>query len=303
MAHHSIGDRVEVRWKAGLFAAKVAHVHPTGQVDAVYDIDGSVGICLTVEQHGLRLLKGGGTRPKKACVVDGCPRKAYCKGQLCMKHGGTPCSVDGCTSKAIARGLCKKHRVHLGECLREGCTTPAQKGGSLWCSTHTAKPPCTDPDCESPQILGKFVCVKHGANGNCTTDGCPSNAATRRGKCHKHDSKTVACSVEGCNTNGNARGLCRKHGTKKICSFNNCTTAVQPICRPVPQARRWQQESVRGERVHHHRSSSGCLHQAWRKRNVHVWRVHHQRIRWISALRKTRRRKEAVLRDGLHHHL
>lgn len=31
----------------------------SGKVDAVYDIDGSVGVFLTVEEHGLKLLGEG----------------------------------------------------------------------------------------------------------------------------------------------------------------------------------------------------------------------------------------------------
>ena len=67
MAGYLIGDRVEVRWQAKPFAAKVLHVHSSGKVDAVYDIDGSVGVFLTVEAHGLKLLgdeerKGGRRR-------------------------------------------------------------------------------------------------------------------------------------------------------------------------------------------------------------------------------------------------
>ena len=55
MADYSIGDRVEVRWQAGLFDAAVIHVHSNGKVDVKYDIDGSVGIFLTSEAHGLKL--------------------------------------------------------------------------------------------------------------------------------------------------------------------------------------------------------------------------------------------------------
>ena len=40
MADYSIGDRVEVRWQANVFHAKVIHVHSPGKVDVVYDIDG-----------------------------------------------------------------------------------------------------------------------------------------------------------------------------------------------------------------------------------------------------------------------
>ena len=70
MADCSIGDRVEVRWEAEAFDATVIHVHSAGKVDVVYDVDGSVGIFLTVEEHGLKLLgdaekKGGGGRRRK----------------------------------------------------------------------------------------------------------------------------------------------------------------------------------------------------------------------------------------------
>ena len=97
---------------------------------------------------------------EKFCVVGGCPNIANFKG-LCRKHGGTPCSVDGCSTKAVARGLCSK-QGSLGEYLRAGCTTPAVKKGRL-CGKHTVKLSCADPDCNTPQILGKFVCIKHGA--------------------------------------------------------------------------------------------------------------------------------------------
>ena len=74
---YAIGNRVEVRWKAKPFAATVIHVHSAGTVDVVYDIDGSVGVSLTAEAHGLRLLpdeekKAGGGAKKKVCEVDGC---------------------------------------------------------------------------------------------------------------------------------------------------------------------------------------------------------------------------------------
>ena len=52
----SIGDRVEVRWEAGLFDATVIQVNASGSVDVKYDIDGSGGIFLTAKEHGLKLL-------------------------------------------------------------------------------------------------------------------------------------------------------------------------------------------------------------------------------------------------------
>ena len=64
MAGYSIGDRVEVRWLAELFDAAVVKVNPSGSVDVKYGIDGSTGIFLTANEHGLKLLgdeekKGG----------------------------------------------------------------------------------------------------------------------------------------------------------------------------------------------------------------------------------------------------
>ena len=43
MANYSIGDRVEVRWEAELLDAAVTHVHSSGKVDVVYDIDNRRG--------------------------------------------------------------------------------------------------------------------------------------------------------------------------------------------------------------------------------------------------------------------
>ena len=48
----------------GLFDAEVLHVHSAGKVDAVYDIDNSVGVFLTVKEHGLKLLADEGMRRK-----------------------------------------------------------------------------------------------------------------------------------------------------------------------------------------------------------------------------------------------
>ena len=170
---------MELRWEAGLFGAAVIHVHSSGKVDVKYDIDGSTGLFLTAKKHGLKLLgdeekKGGGEKKKRVCSVGGCSNKVHGRG-LCSNHRKKPCSVDGCSTKAKARGLCQKHGGGLGECLREGCTTAAVKKGRL-CFKHTVKLSCADPDCDTPQILGRFVCIKHGAFGYCTADACINNA-------------------------------------------------------------------------------------------------------------------------------
>ena len=82
---HYYDSTVKV-WLAKSFAAKVIHVHSGGKVDVVYDVDGTVGIFLTAEQHGLKLLgdeeKVGGRHtalatqapPVAAVLVSSCLR-------------------------------------------------------------------------------------------------------------------------------------------------------------------------------------------------------------------------------------
>ena len=226
MADYSIGDRVEVRWKAELFDAAVIKVHGGGKVDVKYDIDGSAGIFLT----GLKLLgdeekKGGGGVKKKVCSVDVCSKNVSSGGLCCAHRPKKPCSVDGCSTKAKARGLCDKHGAK-GECVRQSCTNFAVKRGRQ-CFKHEPKLSCADPDCDTPRVPGKLVCCKHGAHGCCTLDTCTTNAISMRGKCTKHDSKTVACSTEGCSNIAQSRGLCSKHGANGTCSFNKCTSAAR----------------------------------------------------------------------------
>ena len=75
MSDYSIGDRVEVRWEAELLDAEVTHVHSSGKVDVVYDIDNSEGKFLTAKEHGLKLLgdeeKMGGKGEEKKGVRRG----------------------------------------------------------------------------------------------------------------------------------------------------------------------------------------------------------------------------------------
>ena len=132
-----------------------------------------------------------------------------------------------------------------GECLREGCTTPAQTKGRV-CFKHGVKVSCADPDCDTPQVRGRFVCLKHGAYGYCTTDACINNASTMRGKCKKHDSKTVACSAEGCWSTWDVQQTWRARRLRS-------TSAPLPSLHEAgaQKARQRQQESVQGERPHH----------------------------------------------------
>ena len=71
MAGYSVGDRVEVWWQEESFEAKVVYVHSSDKADVVYAIDGTVGVYLTPEEHGLKLLgdeekEGGEGRGKCA---------------------------------------------------------------------------------------------------------------------------------------------------------------------------------------------------------------------------------------------
>lgn len=57
MAGYSVGDRVEVLWEDELFDAEVIKLHASGAVDVAYDINDSVGVHLTAEDDGLKLLR------------------------------------------------------------------------------------------------------------------------------------------------------------------------------------------------------------------------------------------------------
>ena len=52
MSGYAVGDRVEVLWEGELFDAEVIKLHASGAVDVAYDINGSVGMHLTAEDHG-----------------------------------------------------------------------------------------------------------------------------------------------------------------------------------------------------------------------------------------------------------
>ena len=216
----------------------------------MYDFDRSVGIFLTAKEHGLKLLgdeEKKGKKKKKVCSVDGCSSKANCKGQLCQTHGGKPCSVDGCTTKAKARGLCGNHGAFGG--LREGCTTAGVRKGRLLCTKHMVKLSCADPDCNTPQIPGKFVCKKHGAYGYCTTDACINSAIGMRGSARNTTARQWRALWK-------AAALSRVHGgfVKNMAPIWDLLVQQVHHCsprqRPVRQARRWQQESVQGGRLH-----------------------------------------------------
>lgn len=55
--NYTVGDRVRVLWQGALYDAAVIKVNPTGEkIDVEYDVDGTVGKHLTVEEHGLKKL-------------------------------------------------------------------------------------------------------------------------------------------------------------------------------------------------------------------------------------------------------
>ena len=124
MEHPRLATLVAVQWKANLFDAKVLHVPPAGEMDVVYDIAGSVGVFLTMEEHGLKLLEieeteGGGEKKERS--VGGYSNKVAAR-ELCLTRRRKPCSVDGCFTKAAD---VRQIRRGKGKCLRESCTTPA----------------------------------------------------------------------------------------------------------------------------------------------------------------------------------
>ena len=157
---------VEVRWQTKTFDAAVIHVRSAGKMDVVYAIDGSVGIFLTAEEHGLKLLgdegkKEGVGKKKKECSVDGCSNKAHAR-DFCATHSKKPCSVDGCSTKAIARGLCDNHggRGRKKVCSMDGCSSPVRARGL--CSRHDEMKSCSVDGC-STKTLARGLCGKHGA--------------------------------------------------------------------------------------------------------------------------------------------
>ena len=67
-------------------------------------------------------------------------------------------------------------RVEGASCRHWGLLSPPV---ILACSKHTVKLSCTVPDCDTPQVFGKFVCFKHDAfgllhNGHLTPARFPS---------------------------------------------------------------------------------------------------------------------------------
>ena len=56
----SVGDQVEVLRKKKLHTAAVLAVLRTGNVDAAYDVDSSVGVLLSAAEHGLGVKDRGG---------------------------------------------------------------------------------------------------------------------------------------------------------------------------------------------------------------------------------------------------
>ena len=99
MAGYSVGDRVEVRWQEESFEAKVVYVHSSDKVDVMYAIDGTVGVHLSTEKHGLK--------KKKAWWWIGCFNNVGGNSLCSAQRPKKPCTIAGCSTKAHAWGLCE----------------------------------------------------------------------------------------------------------------------------------------------------------------------------------------------------
>ena len=123
MADYSIGVWVEVRWQVKPFNASVIHVHSSGKVDVVYDIDGSVGTFLNSARSWRQTLLGRRLLTKNGTGL--CPKHgAISMRGKCKKHDSrtVACSAEGCSTTAIARRVCSKHGA-LGTCSFNKCTS------------------------------------------------------------------------------------------------------------------------------------------------------------------------------------
>ena len=193
MSGYTIGDRVEVQWQGELFAATVIRIHEAeGACDAAYEIDGSVGVFLNAEEHGLKVLPD---RPEEAEA-----EIAGARGNSVDHHGngGNEAIISEVVSKRpprldksdteeggsapVAGGMAAHKRKNRGKkmCSTVGCSSFAQTNGL--CKKHGDK--CTTSGCTN-NVVARGVCTKHGANGLCSVQGCTSNARAR-GVCHIH---------------------------------------------------------------------------------------------------------------------
>ena len=155
VADYSIGDRVEVRWQAEVFNAIVLHVHSPGKVDVVYDVDGSIGLYLTREEHGLKVLL-------EECVFDGCQNKSAADGirtqGLCFQHGAYGCcTTHACLSNAITtRRKCNEHDSETDAwCSIEGCSSIVARRGL--CENHGGTELCSFNRCLNAVPCGKHI--------------------------------------------------------------------------------------------------------------------------------------------------
>ena len=219
MSGYTIGDRVEVQWQGELFAATVIRIHEAeGACDAAYEIDGSVGMFLNAEEHGLKVLPD---RPEKAEA-----EIAGARGNSVDHHcnGGNEAIISEVVSKRPPRldksdteevgsapeagGLAAHEQTDRGSirkmCSTVGCSSFAQK--NRLCKKHGDK--CNTSGCTA-NVVARGVCTKHGANGLCSAQGCTTNVRAR-GLCHKHGANGL-CAAKGCTANAYVRGVCQTH--------------------------------------------------------------------------------------------
>jgi hypothetical protein len=190
-----VGDRVEVLWEGGLYAATVTTCHSTGEYDVVYEKGGAEGTFVTREKHQLLPLEGG---RGKAVGED--------EEEEGEEEVGGDEEGEGGGAAVQKKPAGPKKRV----CYMEGCTKGVKVRDA--CILHGAYGMCLIGDCTTMAVNKTKRCAKHGAKGLCTVPGCATNAQAR-GLCAKHGGGSQAvCVHPGCTTKAQARGLCFKHG-------------------------------------------------------------------------------------------
>eukprot|EP00581_Thalassiosira_minuscula_P031065 CAMPEP_0183769730 /NCGR_PEP_ID=MMETSP0739-20130205/22851_1 /TAXON_ID=385413 /ORGANISM="Thalassiosira miniscula, Strain CCMP1093" /LENGTH=220 /DNA_ID=CAMNT_0026009417 /DNA_START=143 /DNA_END=805 /DNA_ORIENTATION=- len=128
------------------------------------------------------------------------------------KHKRKQCIREGCTNNAQKGGVCMRHGAKRKQCSHDGCSSSAQIGGV--CARHGGKPKqCSYEGCTNNSRRGG-VCARHGAERKqCSHEGCSSTAQIG-GVCMRHGAKRKRCSHVGCTNVSLKGGVCRRHGAK-----------------------------------------------------------------------------------------
>ena len=207
MSGYKIGDRVEVLWQGELFAAAIIYIHEVeGACDAAYEIDDSVGVFLTPEEHGLKLL------PARPRVAEAEIAGASINSVDDPGNGGSDDTSEGAPKRPPRLDKDDKAGGGPPPVAAGGVAAREQKDRGL---VKTQRSTCSAVGCSNVSKK-KGVCRKHGGADKCNISGCSTNAVAR-GVCIKHGANGL-CSAQGCTTNANRRGVCVKHGAKGLCS-------------------------------------------------------------------------------------